>query len=164
MPIAGIDQPAILTVDDGLRLRRYEGVGDFALPWYQDEELVWLVDGDRRIYDATLLEKMYTYLNSHGELYWIEVEENGAWRPVGDVTFWREDMPIVIGEAAWRGKGIGRRVIAALVQRGRALGYASLHVEEIYDWNEGSRRCFESVGFRACEKTDKGSSYVLALE
>lgn len=164
MPIAGIDQPAILPVGEGLRLRQYDGVQDFALPWYQDEELVWLVDGDRKLYDEALLKKMYTYLNDHGELYWIEVEENGAWRPIGDVTFWQEDMPIVIGEAAWRGKGIGRRVIAALVQRGRALGYERLHVEEIYDWNEGSRRCFESVGFRVCEKTDKGSSYVLVLK
>ena len=163
MPIAGIDQPAILPVDDGLRLRKYDGAHEFALAWYQDEEMVWLVYGVRRAYDAETLNRMYTYLNSHGELYWIEVEENGAWRPIGDVTFWQEDMPIVIGEAAWRGKGIGRRVIAALVQRGRALGYGSLHVEEIYDWNEGSRRCFESVGFRACVKTDKGSSYVLTL-
>ena len=164
MPIAGLDQPAILPVDDGLRLRKYDGAHAFALPWYQNEELVYLVDGVRRAYDEETLNRMYTYLNSHGELYWIEVEENGAWRPIGDVTFWQEDMPIVIGEAAWRGKGIGRRVIAALVQRGRALGYESLHVEEIYDWNEGSRRCFESVGFRACEKTDKGSSYVLELK
>ena len=161
MPIAGIEQPSLLPVDDGLRLRKYDGVDDFALPWYQDEELVWLVDGDRKLYDGALLKKMYTYLNDHGELYWIEVEENGAWRPIGDVTFWQEDMPIVIGEAAYRRKGIGRRVIAALVQRGRELGYECLRVEEIYDWNEGSRRCFESVGFRACEKTDKGSSYVL---
>lgn len=164
MPIAGIVQPAILPVEEGLRLRKYDGVHEFALAWYQDVEMVWLVDGVRRAYDAETLCRMYTYLNNHGELYWIEVEEKGAWRPIGDVTFWQEDMPIVIGETAWRGKGIGRRVIAALVQRGRSLGYASLHVEEIYDWNEGSRRCFESVGFRACEKTDKGSSYVLELK
>ena len=164
MPIAGIDQPAILPVGEGLRLRKYDGVHDFALAWYQDEELVYLVDGVRRAYDAEPLCRMYTYLNSHGELYWIEAEERGVWRPIGDVTFWQEDMPIVIGEAAWRGKGIGRRVIAALVQRGRALGYDCLRVEEIYDWNEGSRRCFESVGFRACGKTEKGSTYVLELK
>lgn len=164
MPIAGIDQPAILPVDDGLRLRKYDGVHDFALAWYQDEELVWLVDGVRRAYDAATLQRMYTYLNNHGELYWIEVEENGVWRLIGDVTFRQEDMPIVIGEAAWRGKGLGRRVIAALVRRGRTLGYESLRVEEIYDWNEGSRCCFESVGFRACGKTEKGSTYVLELK
>lgn len=163
MPIAGIEQPAIIQVDDGLRLRKYDGIHDFALAWYQDEELVWLVDGDRKLYDAALLERMYTYLNGQGELYWIEAEENSAWKPIGDVTFWQADMPIVIGEAAYRGKGVGRRVIAALVQRGRALGYDNLHVEEIYDWNEASRRCFECMGFRPCGRTEKGSGYVLQL-
>lgn len=163
MPIAGIDQPAILPVDDGLRLRKYDGAHEFALAWYQDEELVWLVDGVRRAYDAETLNRMYTYLNSHGELYWIEVEENGAWRPIGDVTFWQEDMPIVIGDPAYRGKGIGRKVISALIERGKELGYDHLAVEEIYDWNIGSRRCFESAGFVACEKSEKGSSYRLAL-
>lgn len=41
--------------------------------------------------------------------------------------------------------------------------YDHLAVGEIYDWNEGSRRCFESVGFVACDKTKKGSSYRLTL-
>lgn len=30
-------------------------------------------------------------------------------------------MPIVIGEPHYRGKGIGRKVLSALVRRGRAL-------------------------------------------
>lgn len=163
MPIQGIAQPDILMAGDDLRLRKYDGNHAFALAWYQDEELVWLVDGVRRAYDAPLLERMYTYLAAHGELYWIEVLEEDQWRPVGDVTFWQEDMPIVIGEAAYRGKGIGQKVIAALVRRGRELGYAWLRVEDIYTWNEASRRCFESLGFCADKPTEKGSSYVLRL-
>ena len=90
-------------------------------------------------------------------------DRNGAYKPVGDVTFWQEDMPIVIGDPAYRGKGIGRKVISTLIERGKELGYDHLAVEEIYDWNIGSRRCFESVGFVACEKSEKGSSYRLAL-
>ena len=70
-------------------------------------------------------------------------------------------MPIVIGDKTLRGRGIGRSVIAALVERGRGLGYDSLAVEEIYDWNTPSRRCFESLGFKAAEKTEKGHSYKL---
>ena len=163
MPIEGIEQPSIRPVGEGIRLRKYDDVNGFALAWYQDEDMVYLVDGVRRAYDEATLHRMYTYLNNQGELYWIEVEENGTWRPIGDVTFWQEDMPIVIGEAAYRGKGIGRRVIASLVQRGRELGYDRLRVEDIYDWNQGSRRCFESVGFRACKKTENGSSYELTL-
>jgi len=161
MPIPGIPQPEYISISPNLRLRRYDGVHDFALEWYRDEETVWLVDGDRKLYDPELLKRMYDYLNEHGELYFIELAESGEFRPIGDVTFWQEDIPIVIGDKSLRGGGIGKRVIAALVERGRSLGYDSLAVEEIYDWNTASRRCFESLGFKAMEKTEKGHSYKL---
>ena len=163
MAIQGIEQPEMIQIDDALRLRKYDGVHDFALGWYQDEETVWLVDGKRNPYTPERLNGMYRYLNEAGELYFIEVCENGAYKPVGDVTFWQEDMPIVIGDPAYRGKGIGRKVISALIERGKELGYDHLTVEEIYDWNIGSRRCFESAGFVACEKSEKGSLYRLTL-
>ncbi len=164
MPIPGIPQPEFINISPDLRLRRYDGVHDFALPWYRDEETVWLVDGDRKLYDPELLKRMYDYLNEHGELYFIEFAENGHFRPIGDVTFWQEDMPIVIGDKSLRSRGIGRCVVAALVERGISLGYNSLAVEEIYDWNIASRRCFESLGFRPAEKTEKGHSYKLKLQ
>ena len=163
MGIQGIEQPEIFQIDDTLRLRKYDGVHDFALEWYLDEETVYLVDGKRDPYTMERLGGMYRYLNNVGELYFIEVLENGTYKPIGDVTFWQEDMPIVIGNPAYRGKGIGRKIISALVERGKALGYDHLEVGEIYDWNEGSRRCFERVGFVACEKTEKGSTYRLKL-
>ena len=47
MPIPGIVQPDILPVSDRLRLRKYDGVFAFALPWYLDTETVYLVDGVR---------------------------------------------------------------------------------------------------------------------
>ena len=159
MAIQGIEQPKIIQIDDTLRLRKYDGAHDFALAWYQDEETVWLVDGNRNPYTMERLSGMYRYLNEAGELYFIEVYENGTYKPIGDVTFWQEDMPIVIGDPNYRGKGIGRRVILALIQRGKMLGFNRLEVGEIYDWNEGSRRCFESVGFTAYRKTEKGYSY-----
>ena len=135
------------------------GVYDFAFVWYQDEETVYLVDGKKELYTMERLKGMYEYLNDTGELYFIEVLENGTYKPIGDVTFWQEDMPIVIGDKNYRGKNIGRKVVSTLVQRGKRLGYDYLEVGEIYDWNEGSRRCFESVGFRAYEKTEKGAKY-----
>ena len=163
MAIQGIEQPAVIQIDESLRLRKFDGVYDFALAWYQDLDTVWLVDGDRVPYTPELLTKMYTWLNDAGELYFIEALEDGTYKPIGDVTFWKDDMPIVIGDPNYRGKGLGRKIISALVNRGRELGYSRLGVDEIYDWNEGSRRCFESVGFTACEKTPKGSRYTLAL-
>ena len=161
--IQGIEQPEIIQIDNTLRLRKYDGVHDFAEEWYLDEETVYLVDGKRDPYTIERLGRMYRYLNNAGELYFIEVFENGTYKPIGDVTFWQEDMPIVIGNPAYRGKGIGRKVISALIEHGKSLGYDHLAVGEIYDWNEGSRRCFESVGFVAYEKSEKGSSYRLSL-
>lgn len=163
MAIEGIQQPEIIPIDNTLRLRKFDDCYEFALAWYQDEETNYLVDGRRGTYDRDQLSRMYHYLENRGELYFIEVWENGAYIPIGDVAFWQKDMPIVIGKPSYRGRQIGRKVVSALVQRGKALGYAYLEVAEIYDWNEDSRRCFESVGFRAYEKTERGSRYRLTL-
>lgn len=163
MAIKGITQPETLLIDDGLRLRKFDGVFDFALEWYQDTELVYLVDGVKVPYSPEKLERMYKYLNSVGELYFIEALGKVGWRPIGDVTFWQEDMPIVIGEPDYRGRGIGRKVISALALRGKELGYSELYVNEIYAWNPASRRCFEKIGFQACGKTENGIRYQLEL-
>ncbi|RSJ24972.1 Acetyltransferase (GNAT) family protein [Streptococcus sp. BCA20] len=72
-------------------------------------------------------------------------------------------MPIVIGNSAYRGQGIGRTVVQVLIERGRKLGYKRLYVQEIYDYNTASKKMFESVGFYAIEKTEKGHRYALDL-
>lgn len=163
MPIPGIEQPKSLSADANIRLRKFDGIYDFALKWYQDEETVYLADGIKKPYTPDKLKRMYEYLNAHGELYFIEALEGGVYQPIGDVTFWQEDMPIVIGDPAYRGKGIGRKVISALVERGKALGYSTLYVREIYSYNVASRKCFESVGFRVCGVTDNGNRFALNL-
>ena len=164
MPIEGVEQPEAIEIDNTLRLRKYDGKYDFAYEWYQDIETVYLVDGVKEPYSFEQLGRMYGYLNEHGELYFIEAAENGDYRPIGDVTFRQSDMPIVIGDKNYRGKHIGRKVVAALVERGRELGYKKLYVGEIYDYNAGSRKCFESMGFEAYEKTEKGDRFVLDIE
>ncbi|MGN0627569.1 MAG: GNAT family N-acetyltransferase [Oscillospiraceae bacterium] len=164
MPIEKVEQPQIIEIDDTLRLRRYDGKFDFAFEWYQDTETVYLVDGVKEPYTFGKLRGMYEYLNEHGELYFIEAGENGNYKPIGDVTFWQNDMPIVIGDKNYRGKHIGRKVVLALIERGKKLGYKKLYVDEIYDYNIASRKCFESAGFRAYEKTEKGNRFVLDID
>ena len=164
MPIPNIHQPQILPVSDTLRLRRFDDRYDFAFSWYQDTETVWLVDGVRRPYSWETLSNMYHYLDKHGELYFIEALEGEIWKPIGDVCFSQHDMPIVIGDKTYRGKGIGKAVLTALIRRGRELGCDTLRVGEIYSWNTASRKCFESLGFRECGKTEKGNSYLLQLK
>lgn len=163
MPIPNIEQPEVIVIEDDLRLRKFDDHFDFAFDWYQDEETVYLVDGVKRPYSRETLGNMYHYLEKHGELYFIEIKENGIFRPVGDVCFWQEDLPVVIGVPQYRGRGIGRKVISALIGRGRTLGYDTLRVGEIYEYNVGSRKCFESLGFRAYEKTEKGNRFLLNL-
>lgn len=159
MPIAGIPQPEVIQIDAHLRLRKFDGEFAFAFSWYQDPETVWLVDGVRKPYTGETLERMYRYLDKHGELYFIEWDE----KPIGDVTFSETDLPIVIGDGAYRGRGIGKKVIGALIDRGRELGFSRLRVNEIYHYNFASRRCFEALGFREEEKKEKGSSFVCWL-
>ena len=164
MPIPGITQPEIIVIDNTLRLRKFDSIPEEALGWYQDTELVYLVDGVIKPYTREKLENMYRYLDQHGELYIIEAMENGTFLPIGDVSLWQEDLPIVIGDPRFRGRGIGRLVIGALIQRGRDLGWDRLYVNEIYRYNVQSRRCFESQGFRIYKTTDTGNALVLQLK
>jgi len=163
MPIPGIEQPEYITVCDDIRLRKFDNNCNFALEWYQDSETVMLVDGTPEPYDLEQLHKMYSVLNERGELYFIEILDGDTFVPIGDVTFSEKDMPIVIGDKSCRGKGIGKKVVTALVERGKQLGFTSLEVNEIYKYNITSQKLFESVGFRKYEETDKGYRYKLNL-
>lgn len=163
MPIPGIEQPELLPIDSTLRLRRYDGRRSFAYRWYQDVETVRLVDGVETPYTEEKLARMYRYLDAHGELYFIEQKGEDGFVPIGDVTLCPEDLPIVIGERTCHGQKVGRRVVAALVGRAQQLGWEAVSVQEIYDYNIGSRKCFESVGFVPCRKTGRGCGYRLEL-
>ena len=163
MPIVGIKQPDFIKVDEDIRLRKYNGTFDFASIWYQDVDTVYLVDGIKEAYSESKIKNMYEYLNNHVEVYFIEILKENSYLPIGDVTFWQDDMPIVIGDKNYRGKKIGEKVVYTLIQRGIKLGYTTLKVDEIYDYNIGSRKCFEKNGFVAYEKTEKGNRFKIDL-
>ncbi len=163
MPILNVEQPEIIQIDETLRLRKFDGIFDFALVWYQDPETLMLVDGAPEPYDMEKLRRMYQYLNSQGECYFIELQTGDSFRPVGDVTFWQEDMPIVIGEKSLWGQGIGTRVIQALIQRGKELGFDCMMVDEIYHENQRSQKLFTKCGFQQCRETPRGKSFRLNL-
>lgn len=164
MEISKYTQPEYINIDETLRLRRFDNKYDFALSWYEDDETLKLVDGkDSTPYDIEKLTRMYKYLNNKGELYFIEIKEHSKYIPIGDVTFWQEDMPIVIGDKHYRGKGIGYKVIMALIQRAKMLGYDEIYVNEIYTYNIASQRTFEKAGFEKYKENSKGYSYKIKL-
>ena len=107
---------------------------------------------------------MYSYLEEHGDLFWIEFREKGEWLPIGDVALSQENLPIVIGNPAYQHQGIGRKVLRALIDLAQQKGWKQLKVQEIYTFNRISRRCFESLGFVESGSTEKGTSLLLKLD
>lgn len=157
-------QPEIIWIDEELRLRKFDGNYEFALEWYQDEELVYSVDNRKEPYDFEKLSRMYHYLNEMGELYFIEIKKGEEFEPIGDVTFSAQDMPIVIGEKKFRNYGVGAKIVKKLIERGESLGFRKLFVREIFSHNLASQRLFEKCGFVRYEKTKDGYRYVLEIE
>lgn len=134
------------------------------LPCYQDRETVLMVDGpNAEPYDLDRLKAMFQYMSEQGELYLIErfIPDRG-WIPIGDAALQSHATPIVLSPEH-RGQGIGRAVIKALIDRARELGWPSVEVSDIYDYNLASRRTYESLGFVAVEDTELGHRYRLAL-
>ncbi|WP_333564319.1 GNAT family N-acetyltransferase [Streptococcus parasuis] len=161
--IEGVEQPKLLEINKYLWLRKYDGYLDFALIWHQDLELVWLIDGDQECYSLDLLNRMYDYLSKNGECYFIKIFEDDQFIPIGDLTLFADDFAIAIGDKRYWKKRIGTKVLHRMIERAREVGLEEILVEEIYDWNLGSRKLFEKCGFEAVEKTKKGWSYKMIL-
>lgn len=155
----------ILSVRENIRLRPFSERDDLgvAFEWYQDEELVYLVDGVREAYSMEKLKRMYRYLANHGHLYWIEANMDSMWVPIGDVALCDNNLPMVIGHPDFRGKGIGNAVLLTLVAEAREMGKVSLFVPEIYHYNHASQACYESVGFVKSSENSHAASYRLDL-
>lgn len=166
MPLTNIQQPEIVLINDTLRLKAYdESLDAIALKWYSNPNVMYpMCDDPHAQYDIVMIKKMYTYLNNLGEFYSIEIFEKGIWIPIGDVTFSDKDMPIVIGDPAYWGRGIGKAVIRTLLERALMLGMKELHIQSIYHHNERSRRLFTSVGFIKTGSEGNEDSFKLVLK
>ena len=120
------------------------------------------IDDPADIPDERYVRDMYEYLSNHGELYFIEVLEDGKFIAIGDVTLKAENIPIVIGVSRYRGVGIGTKVMRAILQRAKEIGITKIHGSTIYDYNIASQRLHESFGFKCVET--KGNARIYELE
>ncbi len=144
--INGIIQPKRLAVSRDIELVKYYPYYKRTLTWYQDPALCRQVDNIDFTYDLDRLKRMYRYLSSKGECYYIKFREKGAWRLVGDISLCEGKISVVICRE-YQNRHIGRAAIRAVLDRARELNY--LRVEaEIYSFNGQSRQAFEAAGFK----------------
>ena len=132
----------IRTVDEDIRLIPYYRNDEASLPWYQDPELCRQVDGTDRVYDAERLHRMYDFLCSRGECWYIEYR--GVL--VGDVSL-RDDGETAIAICReYQNRHIGRKCVSEILKIAEEKGMAAV-TATVYAFNEQSRRMFLSAGF-----------------
>ena len=166
MPYKDYVQPQIIITNNELRLRAYDGNYKQAIPWYQDEVVYFNSEGitdPSKMPDESYVKRMYEYLNSNGELYFIEVLENEEYNPIGDVTLKEQNPPIAIGVARYRGRGIGKEVMKSIIKRAREIGITKFYGTTIYDYNIASQRMHETLGYKCVEIRGKDRIYELEL-
>lgn len=158
MPIPGVEQPEIVVLEENIRLKRYDGHWEKALAGYQDPFVYQNSEGifdESRKPDSDYVRGMCQYLDRAGELYFIEVLENGEYIPVGDITVKEENPPIAIWYQRYRGKGIAALAMQAVIRRLEELGYPKIKGSEVYKWNEASLRLHKKLGFQVAGETEK---------
>jgi RimJ/RimL family protein N-acetyltransferase len=158
-------QPQIIFIDENLRLRNPDKIEwKTALPWYQNPKVLLYSEGvTDKVYDMDTVNRMYKYLSSIGELYFIETFEDTIWKSIGDVTLSEKNMPIVIGDEEYWDRGIGKKVISKLIERAKSIGLSKIYIPEIYLYNNRSQNLFISMGFIEVNKNDIEKSYELNL-
>jgi RimJ/RimL family protein N-acetyltransferase len=165
MTIRSIIQPHTIVIDEYLRLRTPSGnEWEKALPWYQNQSILYYSEGvTDKVYDMGIINRMYEYLSKIGELYFIEIYEENHWKAIGDATLSEENMPIVIGDEKYWGKGIGKKVITKLIERAKEIELKRIYIPAIYTYNERSQNLFKAMGFVEVRSNDKEKTYELKL-
>jgi GNAT superfamily N-acetyltransferase len=132
-----------------VRLRPLNPVTDAATAWswYRDPEVLWGAENTTEPFSLERVQRMYEVLSARGEAYVIEVWDGRSWLPVGDAALMPESCPIVVGDARWRGHGVGRQALAFLIARARHLGWGELRVRSIFVDNVASVALYEGMGF-----------------
>ena len=127
---------------------------------YQNSEGIWDED---KIPDLDYVKGMCQYLDTHGELYYIEVLENGSFLPIGDVTVKAENPPIAIWLERYRGVGVGTLVMQTVIRRLKELGVRQITGSTVYKGNLPSQRLHEKLGFRRVGETETDFIYDLKI-
>ena len=139
----------IRIVDEDIRLIPYYKNNDVAIRWYQDKDVCKQVDDIDFVYDLDRLNRMYDYLSSHGDVYYIEYKS----ALVGDVSLKDDGEIAIVISKENQNQGIGRRVIKNILDLAKAKGMGEVWAS-IYPFNKQSQRVFTLVGFEKIGEED----------
>lgn len=129
-------------IDGALRLIPYYRNDAASLPWYQDLTVCKQVDDRDTPYDVELLHRMYDFLSTHGDCYYIEYQ--GVL--VGDVSLRENGEIAIVVCREYQNRHIGRRCVLEMLRLAREKRMARVRAN-IYSFNKQSQRMFLSVGF-----------------
>lgn len=158
MPFDGIEQPDVIVLSGNYRLKKYDGAYEKALAGYQDPVVYQNSEGifdPQKKPDLNYVRGMFSYLDNAGELYFIEALEDGQYIAVGDVTAKPENPPIAIWQERYRGKGLGKLAMQAVIDRLRALGFRRITGSAVYRWNPASLAMHKALGFVVVEEREE---------
>lgn len=130
-------------VDSEIMLVPYYRNDTASLPWYQDLQVCKQVDNRDTPYDLELLHRMYDYLSTQGDCYYIEYKG----KLVGDVSLEDSGEIAIVVCREFQNQHIGRRCILDMLKLAREKGMNRVKAN-IYSFNEQSQRMFLSVGFK----------------
>ena len=129
-------------VDDEITLIPYYPNSEVTLSWYQDPDVCRQVDNIDHVYDLDLLERMYTYLNTHGACYYIVYRGT----PVGDVSLRENGEISIVVCKEYQNRHIGRKCVMEMLKLAKEKGYDKV-IANIYSFNEQSKSMFRALGF-----------------
>ena len=110
-----------LIIDSEITLIPYYPNYDTALPWYQDLDVCRQVDNIDCTYSLERLQKMYSFLSTHGDCFYIQYQ--GVL--VGNVTLRNDQEVCIVVCKDFQNKRIGRRCILKMIELAKEKGSVS---------------------------------------
>ena len=131
-----------IPLTDKIALIPYYPASETTLAWYQDKTLCKQVDNIDTVYDLDKLNRMYHFLNTHGDLFYIAYEGTLC----GDVCLQTTGELAIVICKKYQNRHIGRAVIQKMLNLAQSKGFASCWAH-IYTFNTQSRKMFLSLDF-----------------
>ena len=144
----------VRVVDNEIKLIPYYRNDAVSLPWYQDLDVCKQVDNRDTPYDLDLLHRMYDYLSTHGDCFYIEYKNE----LVGDVSLRANGEIAIVIRKESQNQHIGRRCVLDMIKLAKEKEMDRV-TANIYSFNEQSQRMFLSVGFK--QTSEEWYEYVL---